>query len=140
MAQVVAYCDEVTNRVVDIVSIEAAETRPGYITRISFDYAVAIDWIWDEAAQGFRPSDDPPVPQSITMRQARLVLLSEGLLELVDAYLESIPNPVEKAAAKITWEYSTEVQRNNPLVLMLAQHFNLTKEYVDQMFIQGSQL
>ena len=66
------------------------------------------------------PAPTPSVPASITMRQARLALLSIGLLDDVDAAIAAIPDPVQRKAAEIEWEYATVIERNSPLVQSLA--------------------
>lgn len=81
-----------------------------------------------------------PVPQAITMRQARLVLLGAGKLAGVDTAIANIPDPTTRAAAQIEWEFSNELQRDNAFVTMLAPALGLTSEQVDQLFIAGSAL
>lgn len=80
-----------------------------------------------------------PVPQEITMRQARLVLLGAGLLHQVDAALNALPSPM-KEAAFIEWEYSSTVKRSSALVVQLGQSFGLTADQIDAMFRQGATL
>lgn len=92
----------------------------------------------------YSPPPPPPpvvvyVPPAITMRQARLTLLAAGLLDDVEAAINALPDP-QKAAAKIEWEYSNEVQRHNGFVSVLAPALGLTEAQLDTMFIQGSQI
>lgn len=75
-----------------------------------------------------------PVPQSVTMRQARLALLQAGKLSAVDAAIAGMVG-VEGDAARIEWEFSSEVKRNQPLVLALAPVLGMTSEQIDQLFI-----
>lgn len=80
------------------------------------------------------PADIPPVIiPDISMRQARLALLAEGLLDDVEAAL-STPE------YKIWWEYSTVVERNNYLVNDVLKILGKSDEEIDQMFIGASQL
>lgn len=81
----------------------------------------------------------PTVPTSITMRQARLALLNANLLDDVDAAINSLASP-QKETARITWEYSTEVQRNNGLVSVLAPALGLSESDLDDLFILGDSL
>lgn len=74
------------------------------------------------------------VPQEITMRQARLVLLQYGLLDKIDTIIASLPG-AEGRAAKIEWEYGTVIKRTSPLVLAMSSQAGLTEEQLDQMFI-----
>jgi hypothetical protein len=79
----------------------------------------------------------PPVPDVISMRQARLVLLSQGLLAQVDATIAAMDEPA-RSAALIEWEYATELRRDNPLVVAMQGAMDLTDEQVDAMFTAGS--
>lgn len=80
-----------------------------------------------------------PVPQSVTMRQARLALLQAGLLSNVDAAIATLPSP-QKEAATIEWEYSQTVERHRPFVLTLGAALGLTSEQLDDLFIQAATL
>jgi len=82
----------------------------------------------------------PRVPDAVTMRQARLALLGVGLLDAVEPALAAIPDPVQRRAAEITWEYSAEVQRDNPLISALAAGLGLSPQQVDQLFIAAATL
>jgi hypothetical protein len=81
----------------------------------------------------------PPIPQQVTMRQARLALLGAGKLSLVDAAIDSLESP-EKEAARIEWDYSSTVERSRPLVVMLGQALGLDEEALDQLFITAAGL
>lgn len=85
------------------------------------------------------PYIPPPivVPTSVTMRQARLALLSSGKLGSVATVIASLPSP-QKEAAEIEWEYSQEVQRNNGFVSLLAPALGLTETDLDDLFITAS--
>ena len=87
------------------------------------------------------PSLNPtPIPQSVTMRQARLALLNVGLLDDVDAAIASIQDPVQRKAAQIEWEYATSVDRNSEFVQNLAAGLNLSDTDLDNLFTQASEL
>lgn len=91
-------------------------------------------WYWfnsfDEALVFFANQTG----DSITMRQARLYLLSAGLLSQVDAMI------AQNEAWKIEWEYATEVQKDSPLVSALASELGLSMEAIDLMFSEASKL
>jgi hypothetical protein len=58
--------------------------------------------------------------QSVTPRQMRIALNRSGVsLEMVEATINSLPEPL-RSETKITWEYSVEFQRNNPLLNAMA--------------------
>ena len=91
-------------------------------------------WYWfnsfDEALVFFASQ----TRDSITMRQARLYLLSIGLLNQVETVI------ARNEEWKIEWEYATEVQKDSPLVLALAKELNLTPESIDLMFNEAGVL
>lgn len=74
------------------------------------------------------------VPQSITARQARLVLLQADLLDNVEATLNT------NRAWQIEWEYASEIERSHTLIVAMQQALNLTDEQVDNLFINGAKL
>jgi hypothetical protein len=79
------------------------------------------------------------IPQSVTMRQARLALLGAGLLSSVDAAIDSLPEP-QRSAALIEWEYSGEVHRNRAFVIQLGGALGLTDAQLDDLFIAAAAL
>jgi hypothetical protein len=81
----------------------------------------------------------PPVPAAVTMRQARLALLGAGLLDDVEAAINAMAEPA-KTAARIEWDYSSELQRAHPLVSTLGASLGLTSEQLDSMFIAAQVL
>jgi hypothetical protein len=101
--------------------------------------AELVDGVWLERWE-LVDAPPEPVPSVVTMRQARLVLLQAGLLDQVEGALAVIEDPLERSSAQITWEYSTEVERDNSLVILLSTAFNLTTEQVDSMFRQAINL
>lgn len=74
------------------------------------------------------------VPQSITMRQARLYLLSLNLLDDVELIV------AQNRAWYIEWEYANEVLRTNQLIPALQQSLGLSDSDIDNMFIEASKL
>lgn len=80
-----------------------------------------------------------PVPQSVTMRQARLALLAAGRLADVNAAIASMPG-ADGEAARIEWEFSGSVERNRPLALSLATSLGMTPANLDDLFRQAAAL
>jgi len=66
---------------------------------------------------------------AVTMRQCRLVLLQQGLLETVNSNVSSLSD-----AGQIEWEYAAIVARNSPLVASLAAPLNLSEVQLDELF------
>jgi len=79
------------------------------------------------------------VPQKVTMRQARLALLGAGMLAGVDAAIDAMSEPT-RSAARIEWEYSSEVQRYNGFVAALGPALGMTDEQMDALFIAAAKL
>jgi hypothetical protein len=95
------------------------------------------DGVWEvETAQP--PAQ--PVPQSVTMRQARLALLGAGLLDDIEEAIASIPDPVQRRAAQIEWEYATIVERNSALIQQLAPTLGMTEAQMDELFATAAAL
>lgn len=74
-----------------------------------------------------------PIPQSVTMRQARLALLQSGLLATVNQAVAALPGAAGDAA-RIEWEFSSTVERNRPLVQSLVSALGLADAQLDELF------
>jgi HD-GYP domain-containing protein (c-di-GMP phosphodiesterase class II) len=85
------------------------------------------------------PTPPVPVPQSVTMRQARLALHAAGLLAGVDAAIASMQEPAKTAAA-IEWEYASAVERNAGLVPAMAAALGMSEADIDDLFIAAAAL
>lgn len=79
------------------------------------------------------------IPQTVTMRQARLALLEAGLLAAVNSTIQEMQGQSGEAA-RIEWEFSSEVYRSRPLVQSLAPVLGMTDSQLDQLFVAASQL
>lgn len=90
-----------------------------------------------ESGVEIAPYVPPPaaVPQSITPRQVRLLLLQQGLLAQVERMISQ-----QDEATKITWEYAVEFRRDDPLLNALATGLGLGGAEIDQFFIAASAL
>jgi hypothetical protein len=95
----------------------------------------------DDEVAGHLAPDAPvvEVPQKVTMRQARLALLAAGLLDDVESAIDALPEPPRKAA-RIEWEFSSEVYRDRDFVLMLGQSLGLDSDEMDDLFITAAAL
>ena len=76
-----------------------------------------------------------PVPQQVTMRQARLALLSFGLLDDVEMVIAAAGR-----TAQLEWEYAAVVDRNNPAVAAVQQQKALTDAQIDDLFREAAKL
>ena len=75
------------------------------------------------------------VPQTVTMRQARLALLGAGLLSTVETAIAGAG-----AAAAIEWEYAGDVQRASGLVPAMATALGMSETQIDALFVQAATL
>lgn len=73
------------------------------------------------------------VPAAVTMRQARLALLQNGLLDQVNSAVAAMPGAAGQAA-RIEWEFSSTVERHRPLVQSLGAALSLSEAQLDQLF------
>ena len=118
-------------RIVDGLSIPADPANT--------DYAAYQKWL--AAGNTPEPADQPPVPviTSVTMRQARLALHQQGLLTQVNNAVASMPG-AQGDAVRIEWEFSSTVERNRPLVQVLAASLGMTSQQIDDLFTLAATL
>ena len=76
------------------------------------------------------------VPKIVTMRQARLALLQEGLLATIET---AIVNCTDEAM-KIEWEYAAEVRRDWASLVTLTESLGMTSTELDSLFTIASTL
>lgn len=81
----------------------------------------------------------PPPPSVVSMRQARLALLRAGKLQQVNNAIASMQG-MEGEAARIEWDYSNEVRRNQPLTIALAHAIGMTEAEMDALFVEAAKL
>lgn len=93
----------------------------------------------DELIELHARKSSPQIPTKVTMKQARLALLQKGLLATVESTINTLPEP-DKTAARIEWDYSSEVERNTHLCVTLADLLNLTNSDLDDLFILAASL
>jgi hypothetical protein len=127
------------------VAIEVVSNAPH--TLFIPSYASQFEEVGDNCRAGMfledgvwvNPPIVVPIPQEITMRQARLALHDAGLLSNVVSAINSLPEP-SKTKAMIEWEYSNALQRNNPFVTTLGTALGLSSDDIDNLFIAASGL
>ncbi|MBX9612432.1 MAG: hypothetical protein K2X51_12495 [Burkholderiales bacterium] len=86
-----------------------------------------------------RPAAPPEVPQSVSMRQARLALLGAGLLAPVNEAIAGMPG-AQGEAARIEWEFAADVRRDSPLVQALVPVLELDDASLDALFMAAAAL
>lgn len=105
----------------------------GVTTEVPGVLAVLTQEDW-EALQADEMLARNPVPASVTMRQARLALLSAGKLDDVAPTIAAIADSTQRRKAEIEWEFSNEVQRHHGFVTVLAPALGLTDAEIDDLF------
>ena len=104
--------------------------------------AQAAAWQGSRIVKGAIVAPPPPPPKKVSqvsMRQARLALLSIGKLAAVDAAIASLPSP-HREAAQIEWDYSSTVERSSTIVTTLGPLLKLDEAALDALFLQASTL
>lgn len=74
------------------------------------------------------------VPQTISPRQARLILLKYELLDDIESMIAT------DRTLGIWWEYSIEIKRNEQILIDACNTMGITEEQLDNMFIEASKL
>lgn len=69
----------------------------------------------------------------VTMRQARLALLSVNKLSLVDDAIALMPEP-DKSQISVEWEYASTVERTSPWMTTMGSALGLTEDDLDNLF------
>lgn len=113
------------------------ENKVHWLDSIEFEYLLPSGsvQITNEEASALNPHPEPLIPSVVSMRQARLALMEYGLLDQVKAAVAS-----GSQADQITWEYATEVRRDDSLVAVLSAGMGLTDMQLDALFILASTL
>ena len=117
--------------VINTIEVDSLDFLPNLIEATTG----GIGWTWDGETFTAPPAPPTPIPQSVTMRQARLALLGAGLLDTVETAIAGAG-----PAAKIEWDYATEVQRSAGLVPAMATALSLTDAQIDALFVTASTL
>lgn len=107
-----------------------AELLANFVVIQNYQGVVSAGDVWNGSTFEAAPPEPPIVPSDVTMRQARLALLEQGLLATVDANMASATE-----ADQIEWEYATYVYRDSALVSNMAASLGLTDTDIDNLFI-----
>ncbi len=94
------------------------------------------DAIWNN---GSWTIPQPVVPSTVSARQVRIWLIQHGIsLYQVDIAIDSIQDPIMRDITKVEWEYAPYIERNHPMLPVLAQALGLTENILDQAFIEAN--
>ena len=103
-------------------------------TEVSGVLGVYVQQDWETMREDEMRARDP-VPQQVTMRQARLALLSAGLLDDVEVVIAAAGRE-----AQLEWEYAAAVDRSNLAVAAVQQQEALTDAQIDDLFREAAKL
>lgn len=113
------------------------------ITFSARDDARALEQIGQANAPAPSPAPTPSpnaVPQSVPRLKARKALAFAGIFAQVQPAIDAIPDSVQRALAQVLWEDSPTFDRNDPVLIQLAQNMGLSDAAVDSLFIQANAL
>lgn len=95
---------------------------------------------WEDVTGSWPPPLEPAtIPATVSMRQARLALFQQGILANVQAAIDSLSDPA-KTITQISWDYATEVRRDDDLVVQLSGALGLDSAALDALFTLASGL
>ena len=121
-----------SNVVVRVVLLDSLEQLPGAIDGTGAD--VGDTW---NGSTFVKPSPSVVPPSEVTMRQARRALLAAGLLDDVEAAINAMSEPA-RTAARIDWDYSSTVKRDNATLAALAAALGLSGAQLDELFVAAA--
>lgn len=99
-----------------------------------------LSWVvTDKSQEQIRQEYINSVPAVVTMRQTRLALFEQGLLDSVNNVLSTLEGQGGDAA-RIEWEYANEVYRDSQLVNSLANGLGWTENMVLELFVLADTL
>lgn len=98
-------------------------------------------WVqtWSVVAMTSDEIDAMRATMEVSMRQARLALLQEGLLSQIEAAIAALPDG-QREQAQIEWDYGSNVQRISPWVVQLTAALGMTPAEADQLFALAGSL
>jgi hypothetical protein len=99
------------------------------------NYSDYINWVNAGNSPAVGEHVEPKVPLIVTPRQIRLALSMVGLRASVEAGVAAGTQEM-----KDTWEYSTEFQRSNPMIISMASALGQSSAQLDQLFALASTL
>jgi hypothetical protein len=117
--------------IVDTTLQYVTEGVPEYRNDLWYQTWVVTDFTDSERAA--------QTPRVVSMRQARLALLQYGMLDSVNTTIAEMPD-VEGEAARIEWEYATEVRRDSALVAGMQHAMDLDPMLINQLFTLAATL
>ncbi len=96
----------------------------------------------DELPAGWQHAESTnPVPQTISARQIRLWMVTNGMpLATVEATIDSIADAITRDTIRVEWDYAPYFERSHPFLVPLAAALGLDEAAVDQAFREAATL
>jgi len=109
------------------------------LTWVDCSSEVEVKWTYSNGTFSAPAVVIKPPPKIVSMRQARIALLNANLLSAVNTAVAAMTGDAGEAA-RIEWEYATEVNREKELVQSLALALSLTETQLDNLFTAAAAL
>lgn len=109
------------------------------LTWVACTAEVKAGWLYQDGAFSAPVIPPAPIPQVVTMRQARLAMSRAGILASVESMIAGMTG-VEGDEARIEWEFAAEVKRDWPLVVAIGPSLGLTDAQIDDLFVMAATL
>lgn len=117
-------------------SLDQARAVPGVI---AIEAGTFKAYVSGDALPPYMVVTSPTIPQEVTMRQARLALNAAGKLAAVQTAINGMVDP-NKTNTQIWWDYSSVVQRGQPIVASLGAAIGLDSAGIDNLFTTAATL
>jgi hypothetical protein len=82
----------------------------------------------------------PVVPNVVKAWQAKAVLVSMNLFDLVQTTIESIEDPNERNTIKSAWDHNADFERYTSTTIGLGVAIGLSDALMDELFIKANDL
>lgn len=101
-------------------------------------YHVLENHVWiDPRSDEQKRQDFLKKLRPLTRRQFKLTLLENNLTETIEAQIQQISDPYQKAKIAIEYQEATEFQRTSESIIFMANLLNLTEEQLDMMWLSA---
>lgn len=128
------------NAITSILGFSVGEQNGAWVVKDSEQWReLTTQELADVQVEYDRMYKESIVPKHISMRQARLALLNAGILANVETAIAGMKSP-QRGQAQIEWQYTSEVFRDNPLIIGMATQLGINSDQIDQLFIDASKL
>lgn len=123
-----------------IGTVDGSYAPPGTFIEVPYqDLGDLFDWRVVDGA--LVRAAAPVIFPILSARQIRSILVLKGIpLASVQAYIEGLPESVEKDLLLIDWEYATEFERDHLAIARVATAFEIPPETVDDWWFEAAAL